>query len=122
MAGWFDAPAFVRAGFFVFEERPEAVKVVKGRCEIDIRKAPEGVILDIPILSLRDKRTPSSVLMEYLLERNGAMNGPGFFAIKDGVVCYKGVCKQTEDIEALASGMQITVERLGPKIINVSRQ
>ncbi len=122
VTGWFDANAFGQEGFFVVEQYPDGIRVVKGHCEIHVQKVPEGVALDVPVMALRGKKAPSEALMSYLLERNGAMNGPGFFAMKEGCIYYRAIAYCHESIEKLALHMQITIEKLGPKIVNVAKQ
>jgi len=118
----FDADAFQQLGFRVVGQEPDGIKVVKGHCEIHIRTVREGTALDLPVMRFRENRTPSETLLNYLLERNGSMNGPGFFAIREDCIYYRAIAGCHENIEQLALDMQQTVEKLGPKVINIARQ
>ncbi len=116
------ADIFHKAGFSITEQSSESIKAVKGRCEIYIKQKPTATVLELPVIELCGKRNRSQPLMRYLLERNGAMNGPGFFAIKDGCIYYRSIVYCSENISEVALKMQETIEQLGPKIINVAKQ
>jgi hypothetical protein len=117
-----DADAFRGRGFRVLMQEADGIKAVKGRCEIHIRKTEQGTVLEIPVMRIPGDKTPSQTFLNYLLERNGVMNGPGFFGIREGCIYYRAIAGFHESIEQLALDMQHAVEQLGPKVINVARQ
>ncbi|HHX10154.1 MAG TPA: hypothetical protein GX729_02095 [Firmicutes bacterium] len=120
--GVFDPHAFCQQGFCVVRQDPDAIKVVRGRCEIHIQKVKQGTVLEIPVMNFRGQKAPTKTLMGYLLERNGSMNGPGFFGFREGCIYYRAFAGGHESIEQLALQMQKTVEKLGPKVLNVAKQ
>lgn len=118
----FDTSIFRETGFSIIEQSRDSIKVVKDHCEIHIQQDSKAAILELPVIKLWGKREKSQSLMGYLLERNGYMNGPGFFAIKDDCVYYRSIVYCPENIGKVALEMQKTLEQLGPKIINVAKQ
>lgn len=117
-----NADIFQKAGFSITEQSSKCIKAVKGHCEIYIKQEPTATVLELPVIELFGRRDKSQPLMCYLLERNGAMNGPGFFAIIDGCIYYRSIVYCSENISEVALKMQETIEQLGPKIINVAKQ
>jgi len=112
--------AFEDSGFSILDECEGFLKVEKGHCEIYVKADDRRITLKLPVIELFGKRKTSLPLMEYLLKRNAEMNGPGFFGIEGDCVYYFAIvpiCKQPEEI---ALEMQEIIERLAPKIINVS--
>ncbi len=112
---------FRQKGFCIVEKGPDCIKVVKGRCEIHIRKTKKYIVLDLPVMTLREKGA-SKMLLTYLLDRNGALDGPGFFAIQKNLIYYKAIAMCYDNIENLALDMQNCIEQIGPKILNVAKQ
>ena len=107
----------------------EGVKLVKAHCEIYARTSPEGQYFqfEIPVSRLEMARESPLALYRYLLDRNGAMPGPGYFAVRDGIIWYRLVLpREVQEhpllTEKLLVKMVETVERLGPKILNLERQ
>lgn len=117
-----DAREFRGRGFCVVIEEPNYLKLVKQHCEIHVRKVKQGTVLEIPVMRLRDDKPPGQALLTYLLERNGAEDGAGFFAIKQNCIYYRAVTRCEASIVELALDMVDAVERLGPKVLNVARQ
>ncbi|HAF66472.1 MAG: hypothetical protein WBL52_02460 [Bacillota bacterium] len=122
MAGQLDAHPFREQGFCVVRQEPDSMKVVRGRCEVHIRIVKDGAVLEIPVMKFPGQKGASEALMSYLLERNGTMDGPGFFGFRDDCIYYRAFAGGLEGLEKLALKMQQTVEKLGPKVLNVAQQ
>ncbi len=118
----FAAETFREMGFSVTEQNTDYIKIEKGCCEISVRACKGRATLELPVIKLWGKRETSLALMDYLLRRNGEMGGPGFFGIKGDCVYYMSVVYSTENVEQRAVEMQKTIEKLGPRIINMAKQ
>jgi hypothetical protein len=115
-----DRQAFEGLGFSIIAENTDFLKVEKGHCEIYVSAEDGKTILQLPVIELFGKRKTSLPLMEYLLKRNAEMKGPGFFGIRDCCVYYIATLSACESAEQVALKMQETIEKLAPKLINVS--
>ena len=122
MAGQLDAHPFREQGFCVVRQEPDSMKVVRGRCEVHIRIVKDGAVLEIPVMKFPGQKGASEALMSHLLERNGTMDGPGFSG--SGTIAYitGRLPEGLRASEKLALKMQQTVEKLGPKVLNVAQQ
>jgi len=109
-------------GFSIIKQNEDIIKIVKGRCEIYITDCGTYTRLELPVINLWGKRKSSLSLMEYLLDRNGELNGPGFFGIKDRRIYYISIIQNNGRIEETALEMQRIIEKLGPKIMNIAKQ
>ncbi|MGI6163089.1 MAG: hypothetical protein ACOYEQ_04055 [Bacillota bacterium] len=118
----FSAETFREMGFSVTDQNSGYIKIEKGCCEISVRACDERAILELPVMKLWGRRETSLALMDYLLRRNGEMGGPGFFGIKGDCIYYMSVVYNTEDVGQIAMEMQKTIEKLGPRIINMAKQ
>ncbi|HHY69032.1 MAG TPA: hypothetical protein PLB36_01185 [Bacillota bacterium] len=119
MDGTLKRDSFENLGFSVLKQSEHFLKLQKGHCEIHIKRDDDRIVLEIPVIELFGNRKTSLPLMEYLLERNGQLKGPGFFGIRDNCVFYISVLFPQQAVEKVALQMQETVETLAPKIINV---
>lgn len=110
--------AFRQCGF-ALRQCPDYLKLTRGRCEIHVRREPQGIGLAIPVVRLGADRQAAGPLESYLEERNRGHKGPGRFAVRDGLVWYEAKAGANGDTAAIALAMQETVERLGPRILNI---
>lgn len=106
-------------GFQVYEDTAHGLKLVKGHCEIHVRKTEKMTVMEIPVVRISREQGTPFVLFKYLLERNGVMKCPGFFAVRDGCVWYRAILCCGQKPETVALRMQEIVEYLGPKILNL---
>ncbi len=118
----FSAEVFREMGFSVIDQNSGYIKIEKGCCEISVRDCEGRATIELPVIKLWGKRGASLSLMDYLLRRNGEMGGPGFFGIKSDCVYYMSVVCSPENVEQRAGEMQKTIEKLGPRIINMAKQ
>ncbi len=103
------------------------VRLVRGYCEIHLKpgiQADPGFVMEIPVLRLGPGRPLSPLVASYLEERNRTRKGPGTFTVHGDIIWYKAAADQDATPDALAGialAMQETVERIGPKILNMLR-
>lgn len=114
-----DLNAFRGYGFEVYETVTCGLKLVRGHCEIHVEVVPGGVLMEIPVARLPRERKDTGPVFQYLLERNAQMKGPGFFGVRDGCIFYRTLWRSGESVAEVARELQETVERLGPKILNL---
>lgn len=108
--------ALFQAGFRVIDGE-DCFKAVRGFCQICISRKGDGLVLSIPVVKLEPGDPPEN-LVGYLRDRNSHHKGPGKFRISRGTVFYECIA-QNDDAVTLCLEAQRTVEKLGPKILNV---
>jgi hypothetical protein len=111
---------------FQLRRFPACLRLVKGRCEVHVRpgRGAGGLLIEIPIVRLGADRPVPEILASYLEERNKGHKGPGAFAVEPGFIWYRASVDPGESPEKAAGtalAMQETVERIGPKILNMLR-
>lgn len=95
------------------------MKAVRGLCQVHVCHGEEGIALAIPVVRLRQSTGIPADLLEYLRDRNRRHKGPGQFQISRNMVWYCARASGEDDLAKTALGAQETVERIGPKILNV---
>lgn len=108
----------LRQDGFALRQFPCYLRLVKGRCEIHVKRQAQGFSLAIPIVRLGPDRPVTDELASYLADRNCGHKGPGLFQVKGGSVWYEAAAS-VQDLTEVALSMQKTVERLGPRILNI---
>lgn len=115
-----DKDAFRQVGFKQAKTGDDRFKFIRGCCEIYVNDCSKtGITIEIPVAKLPGYKEPSGLLYNYLLERNGTMKGPGYFCIRNETIWFRAVLPGNDNISAIALQMQETVERLGPRIMNL---
>jgi hypothetical protein len=106
---------------------PGYLRLVRGHCEVHVTQDSRGgscFTMEIPVVRLGPDRHLSPVVASYLDDRNKAGTGPGRFAVDGDVIWYRATAEGEAAPDALALlvlRMQETVERTGPKILNMLR-
>mgnify|MGYP005841150523 FL=1 len=118
------AACFQSAGFVEVRPSPRGLKAVRGHCEVHLSRDPTRGTwdLEIPVVRLSSRRPLSPEAASYLEDRNKSGKVRGAFAADGGFIWYR-VCAESDaspaSLARLAAEMQETVERLGPKILNL---
>ena len=117
--------AFLAEGFEAVSS-PNGLKLVRGHCEVRVSRqaARDTLQLEIPVVRLIPERPLPPAALSYLEERNRAGKGPGRFEVEGKTVWYRATVEAgiaPESLALLALAMQETVERIGPKILNILR-
>ncbi|MGE5578619.1 MAG: hypothetical protein ACM3WU_01125 [Bacillota bacterium] len=122
-----------------------AFRAVRGHCEVHVARSGDRILLSIPVVRLGPERPVTERLTQYLDDRNASGKGPGVFQLDGDTVWYRahrdldasspGNARDSgaaypnagndaaryAQVAATALAMQETVERLGPKILNLLR-
>ena len=114
---------FQSAGFEV-RPSPRGIKAIRGHCEVHLSRDPiRGTWrLEIPVVRLSSRRPLSPEAASYLDDRNKSGKIRGAFAADSGLIWYRACAEsdaQAASLARMAVEMQETVERLGPKILNL---
>ncbi len=99
------------------------LRALRGHCEVHLQGQDGGVSLSIPVVRLGPGRPATTLLSDYLSGRNKAGKGPGIFILEGDSVLYRALVP-AGDPDAVANtalAMQKTVEKLGPKVLNIIR-
>jgi len=110
-------------GFRLVPAAPADLRAVRGFCEVHIYFRKTGVHLAIPVARLGVGHPGIVQISKYLEDRNSARKGPGRFSIEEGTIWYRAEPNsgQADEVASLALSMQMAVEKLGPKILNITR-
>lgn len=116
--------AFVGRGFEAASSAGRR-RFVRGHCEVHVERSDGGgVRLAIPVVRLGPERPKTPALAAYLEDRNARGEGPGRFETEGELIRYVAdavSAVRAEDLADLALAMQETVERTGPKVLNILR-
>lgn len=98
-------------------------RAVRERCEVLFRRECGHIAMEIPVVRLGPDRPLTPPLSDYLTERNEARRGPGAFSVEGDMIWYKASVAGGDPAAAAATAlaMQATVEKIGPKILNILR-
>lgn len=96
-------------------------RAVRGHCEVHVDVGDDAVSLGIPVARLGSDRPLTPLVMDYLTGRNEAGKGPGLLTAEDDGIWYRAWVGGGDPTKAaaVALAMQKTVERIGPKILNI---
>jgi len=113
------------SGFTIVPPVSSALRAVRGLCEIHFSVCEDRIEMAIPVVRLGPDRPVTETLLKYLEGRNASAKGPGKFSVHGDTIWYRANLVRSdgwaEDAASMARSMQETVEKVGPKILNIIR-